>query len=565
MIRNLWTVHSPSTNLQRSSRCCERIALNGATLTNMAAMTAARPLVVAILDGWGIRDEREANAIALARTPILDRLTATSSCARLEASGEALGLAADKPGYMQAAYATIGAGRPLPQPAPMISHLIQEQGAASLATQPIITELVSSVRRLGGTVHLIGMVSPSGILGHQNIFAVLAAMLSHEGVDVQIHAVTDGIDTGCQSGVDQLREFLDDISGTENALLATLMGRAYGFDEPCDPDLVARAVKLLVDADGPTIDYPTAYLADCYLKQLHDDRIPPAMMTGYRGIRADDAVLLVNLSAETAQTLMQGIAARLKELSRGPQILSGAYSLIATSYADEMRLLPIFEMPPVSDTLGETLSRMGLTQLVLTESASASAFWLHARCGAPGLWPGETIMIADTPPLGKIEKRPDLAAASIAAEAMNAIKAGTQNLILLNFTNAALIGRTGNLRATIEAVEAVDKHLGKIAAQIEKRGGILIVTGSYGKAETMLVNGAKLPCRETTRAAVPFILAGAPERPVRERGTLADIAPTLLHLLGLRVPHAMTGQSLLTSPAKAAAHHADRPTADANV
>lgn len=537
----------------------------------MTAMPAARPLVVAILDGWGLRDEREANALALARTPIFDRLAATSPHCRLNASGEALGLGAGKPGYMQAAYGAIGAGRPLPQPAPIISQQIQLHGAASLATQPVIAELVSRVRRLGGALHLIGMVTPSGILGHQNIFAVLAAMLSHEGVEVQIHAVTDGMDTGAQSGIDHLREFLDDIAGAENAALGTLMGRAYGFDEPSDPDLVSKALRVLVDADGPVIDYPTAYLADCYQKNLQDDRIPPVMMSGYRGIRPDDAVLLLNFSADSARSLMHGIVTHLAARGRGSQVLSGAYSLIATSYADQMEIQPIFEMPAINDTLGETLSRMGMSQLVLTESACASAFWLHARGQMPDLWPGETVLVADTPPLAKIERRTELAAASIAAEALSAIKAGSQTLILLNFANAALLGRTGNMRATIEAVEAVDKYLGKIAAQIEKRGGMLIVTGSYGKAERMLVEGSKLPCRQTTQADVPFLIAGAPKGMMLANGTLSDIAPTILHLLGLRAPHAMTGQSLLTDASsglaarKAGRTSAETTTAEANV
>lgn len=517
------------------------------TLKNMTAMTAARPLVFAILDGWGIRDEREANAIALARTPIFDRLSATSPHCRLQASGEALGLGADRPGFAQAAYAAIGAGRPVPQPGPIIHRLIQAEGVASLATQPVIAEMIARVRRLGGAVHLIGMVTPSGIMGHQNIFAVLAAMLSHEGVDVQIHAVTDGLDTGAQSGIDHLREFLDDISGAENAKLASVMGRAHGFDEPSDPELTAKALKLLVEADAPTIDYPTAYLADCYQKHVHDDRVPPAMMTSYRGIRPDDAVLLVNFAPDSALSLLQGINDHLKARHRGQQVLSGFYSLIAPLNVETLGIRPIFDMPSVSDTLSETVSRMGQTQLVLTESACASELWLHARAGVPELWPGETVLVADTPPLAKIEKRTELAAASIAAEAVNAIKAAKQNLIILNFTNAALIGRTGNLRATIEAIEAVDKYLGKIAAQIEKRGGLLAVTGSFGKAETMVCEASKLPYRQTTDADVPFILAGAPKGTALRPGTLADIAPTLLDILGLRVPHVMTGRSLLTT------------------
>ncbi|MBI1260453.1 MAG: hypothetical protein GC184_01890 [Rhizobiales bacterium] len=521
----------------------------------MTAITTDRPLVLAILDGWGLRDEREANAIALARTPIFDRLAASYPHCHLDAAGEAVGLPAGRPGYAQAAFTTLGAGRAVPEMGQIISRFIQEDGADALARHPVMAEMIARVRSLGGAVHLVGMVSPSGILGHKHLMAVMAALLSHEGVDVQVHAVLDGIDAGAQSGLDHLREFIDDISAAENTMLASIMGRAYGFDEPSDPELAAKAVAMLADADALNADYPTAHLAACYAKGQRDDRIPPIITQAYRGIRSDDAVLLLNLHAETAHGLMSGLQARLADphLNRTPRKLSGFYSLVSTIDAENTDIRAIFETPQIADTLSQTLSQAGMEQLALTESICANQIWLNARAGKNELWPGETVLVADTPPFAKIDKRPELAAASITHEALVAMKAGTHHLITLHFPNAALFGKTGNLRATIDAVEAIDKHLGKIVAQVEKRKGTLVVVGSYGKAETMETADGKGGHRATTTAKVPFILAGAETGFALAHGTLADVAPTLLALLGIRKPAAMSGQSLLQPKAAQAA------------
>lgn len=513
----------------------------------MTAITTDRPLVLAILDGWGLRDEREANAIALARTPIFDRLAASFPHSQLDAAGEAVGLLAGRPGYAQAAFTTLGTGRAVPEMGQILSRLIQEDGADALARHPVIADMIARVRSLGGAVHLIGMVSPSGILGHKHLMAVMAALLSHEGVDVQVHAVLDGIDTGAQNGLDDLREFIDDISAAENTMLASIMGRAYGFDEPSDPELTAKAVAMLADADATRADYPTAHMAAYYAKGLMDDRIPPVITQNYRGIRPDDAVLLLNLHADTAHGLMTALLERLADphLNRIPRKLTGLYSLLPTIDSAATNMKTIFETPAIKDTLSQTLSQSGINHLVLTESICANQIWINARAGQPELWPGETVLVADTPPFAKIEKRPELAASSITNEALSAMKAGAHHVITVHFPNAALFGKTGNLRATIESIEAIDKHLGKILAQVEKRKATLLVVGSYGKAETMQTADGKSINRTTTTAKMPFILAGAGTDLALAHGTLADVAPTLLALLGLRIPALMSGHSLL--------------------
>lgn len=517
----------------------------------MTAMTGVRPLVLVLLDGWGVRAEREGNALAQARTRIYDRLAADAPQAVLAASGEAVGLAPGKPGHPQAAYATLGAGRAVEPPAARITRAFHDDGPAGIAAHPMLRQIVSRVRPLGGAVHLIGAMTPSGIAGHQHYLAVLAALLSHEGVKVWIHAVMDGQDSRGQSGIEHLTEFLEDIAGAENAELGSVLGRGYGFDDLSDPAAIATAWRALANAEATLTEYPTAYLDQCYRKGLSDDRVPPAITTSYRGIRQDDAIFLVNLQPDHGQGLLGAlIDPTVSGLAQKAPSLSGVYSLVRPTPPFGTDIEPLFDAMSFRTSLAETLSRAGLTQLTLTETVAEANLWTFARGGAASLFPGETVLVTDTPPLTLAEKKPELAAAAITDGLLSALKKGEHDVITANFSNAAILGRTGNMRATVEAIEAIDKYLGKIAAQVDKRGGMLVLCGTYGKAELMQDPETGGAWRGTTASHVPFILAGGPKSLTLREGTLADVAPTLLSLLGIDAPREMEGRSLLASAAQ---------------
>ena len=514
----------------------------------MSTTSGARPIVLALLDGWGIRGEREGNAVALARTPIYDRLAATWPRTELSASGEALGLLAGQPGHMQAAYAALGAGRPVEAPARVMGRSFAEGGAGGIASHPLLKEIISRVRPLGGAVHLVGMVTPSRIAGYQHYMAVLAALLSHEGVKVWVHAVMDGQDTGPQGGISHLQEFLDDISGAENAELGSLSGRSLGFDEGADAASIAALCRAIAGADAPYTEYPTAYLDECYRKGLDDDRIPPRLGNAYRGIRQDDAILLVNLQPDHGHALLSALTDPQSCGLPGPApVLSGVYTLTPLANPLPVEAKPLFAAASFRPSLAETVAGAGIAQLTLAESIAETAMSNLMRGGASAFFPGETILVTDTPPLAQIERKPELAAAALTNELLAAHKKGEHGLITVGFPNAALLGRTGNLKATVNAIEAIDKCLGKIAAQIDKRGGMLVLCGTYGKAELMIDPETGGPLRRTTASPVPFIVAGGSRNMPLARGTLADVAPTLLDLLGLAAPSQMTGRALIAA------------------
>lgn len=518
-------------------------------------MIGVRPLVLVLLDGWGIRAESEANALAEARTPVYDRLAGSGLHTVLAASGEAVGLGAGKSGNVQANYMTLGAGRPVEQDILRINRAIQDQGPRGLAANPVLQKLIHRVRPLGGAVHLIGTVSPGAVVGHQHHLAVLAALLSHEGLKVWVHGVLDGIDARPRSGIDYLAEFLDDIAGTEHATLGSLMGRAYAFDETQEQTLAKAAYRTLAFAEAPRAEYPSAHLGQCYAKGLDDDRVTPVMTQNYRGIRRDDAVFLVNLRPDVGTALMRELLG-----AETGALLSAACALTELSSDGLDRVEVLFERQPVPSTLSETLSRAGRSQLLLTETITEKNLSLFMRGGSERIYDGETIGVAETPPLSKIEKRPDLSAADLVGEALDAIKKGERDLLIVNLANVAVLGRTGNLRATVEAAEAIDKLLGKLAAQVEKRGGVLVITSPYGKGELMRDPETGDVWRGPTRSNMPFTLVGAEPGVALRFGTLADIAPTVLSLLGVAVPEAMTGRSLIVA-AEQTPEKADRVSA----
>lgn len=517
----------------------------------MSGTVGVKPLVLVMLDGWGIRAEREGNALAHARTPVYDRLAGTYPHTVLTASGPAVGLAPGKPGNAVSNYLTLGAGTPIEQDVARINRAIQDDGPRGLASNPTLQKLIQRVRPLGGAVHLIGMVSPGDVAGNQNHLAVLAALLSHEGVKVFVHGITDGIDAPPQSGILNLREWLDDVAGAEQVHLASLTGRALTVDETADAASLKTFWKAIAEADAPRTEYLSTHLDQCYAKGVNDDRIPPAISLNYRGIRRDDAVFLVNLRPDLGAHMIQDLI----EGETGA-ILSSIASLFPLDGAGLDWVEPLFAHRPVPMTFAEAMSQAGRRQLLLTETMAEKNLSLFWRGGINRIYDGETLALAETP-VAKMEKRPELAAADLTIEAMNAIKQGERDFLLVNFPNVALLGRTGNMRATIDAAEAIDKYLGKIAAQVEKRGLTMAITSAFGRGEMMADPDTGTAWRGPTKSNMPFTLVGPNLNKTNLKqsasnvglraGTLADVAPTLLALMNVATPAAMTGRSLLAS------------------
>ncbi|HBM88218.1 MAG: hypothetical protein P1U69_17855 [Parvibaculaceae bacterium] len=526
----------------------------------MARATSTEPVVLAILDGWGNRADSDGNGIANAKTPIFDRLAARGVRTMLAASGEAVGLGPDQPGNLEAGHRAIGAGRTEPQFAVRVNAAFAGDGPEPIADNRELQDLILKARSVGGAIHLVGLISPAGVEGHQYHLAVLAALMSHEGVQVWIHAILDGEDAGAQSGADCLGEFLHDIEGADNAQLVSVMGRRYAFDRLQREGQTGLALKAIVEAGAVSVDYAVPYIAECYEKGLCDADIPPAILTGYGGLRQDDALLLALLRADGAAPLMAALAdtSETSTIGIAPVELSAVCSLTPLAYPLRDQIPALFEEQRLNGTLSEALATAGKRQLYISDEASPFALGAYQLCGRPAAFEGESHLAVPSPKRQLFEKKPDLAALDLANETVSAVKAGSADAIIVHFPNVGLAARTGDPALVKKAAEIVDKALGKITAILEKRGGTLMITASHGNAEDMRTDDAGKANARNTRAAVPLVIDGPPAAMANialKPGRLADVAPTFLALFDAPQPQEMTGMSLLVSN-EAEAHEA---------
>lgn len=517
---------------------------------NLAANV--EPVVLAILDGWGNRADADANAIADAKTPIFDRLAARGIRTMLATSGEAVGLAPNQPGNAEAGHRSIGSGRIEPQSSLRIAKAIAGDDGQNLSDNPALRALIQKAKSVGGAVHLMGLISPAAVQGHQYHTAVLAALLSHEGLQVWIHAILDGEDTDPTSGADHLAEFLNDIEGAENANLATVMGRRFALDRLRRPTQLTQALNAIGEADVPVTEYAVPYVAECYGKGIYDADIPPAVTPAYRGVRQDDLVLVSLLRPNAATPLLLGLIGSDDAPAKHSRRLdlSAIYSLAPLAPPLAERAIPLFDEPRLNGTLSEALAAQGKRQSYISDSTFPEALNSFQTGGRAALFDGETRLVVPGPKKQQFEKKPELSALDMADELVAQVKAGHADVYVIHFPNLSYASHMGDPNLARKAAETIDKALGKITAILEKRGGTLMITGSHGNAEDMRRSEAGHVNTANTRAAVPLIIDG-PKGFAKslglKPGRLADIAPTILSLLDLNIPQEMTGQPLLVS------------------
>ena len=515
----------------------------------MAKPAHARPVVVALLDGWGLNEARDNNAIALAKTTIFDRLQNKWPTVHLQTAAQTVGLPEGTPGNTQAGHQTLEAGRPIPAISTQVHTQFTADSSKLLDENAVLHDMKQRLRSVGGSIHLMGLMSPAGVHGHQQHLAILAAQLSHEGFQVWIHAIMDGEDSPQQMGVDYLAEFLDDISGAENAHLASVQGRAYAMDPFREAAQIEPAYKAIVEADAPSITHGPSYLVENYDKELTDRDIPPAIMQGYGGLRQDDAILFVNVRPDSAPTLMQAFSSDTFDLFDNATLpdLMGTFSLTNFGTETEEGVTPLFTQERISQTLREAVSGAGLSQLHLAETLNMAT--LDLFCAKADPLPGEERILFPTQTRSKFLKKAEGAAFAMTTHAVDAIKNASHDLIILNYASLIRAAHSGDPAHTRKAVEVLDKCLGKLVAQLEKRNGSMLVTATHASAERQLDDETGAVDPTNTTHNVPLILMNADRVGdiTLAPGTLADLAPTILHLLEVSPPPAMMGKTLLCS------------------
>jgi 2,3-bisphosphoglycerate-independent phosphoglycerate mutase len=516
-----------------------------------------RPVVLCILDGWGAREDGPDNAIALADTPNWDRFMASAPHALLDASEHEVGLPAGQMGNSEVGHMNIGGGRVVLQDLPRIDRAIED---GTLARSPALAEFIGKLKASGGACHLMGLLSPGGVHAHQSHMAALANLVAAAGVPVRVHAFLDGRDTPPSSARGYIQRFLADIAAAgPQVAIATVSGRYYAMDRDKRWERVALAWRALVDAEGERAHSALAALDGAYARGETDEFVKPTVVEGYAGMRDGDGVLMANFRADRAREILLSLLDPDFAGFARPRTVRFAAALGLVEYSERLNgfLARLFLPQDMADTLGEVVAKAGLKQLRIAETEKYAHVTFFFNGGEEREFPGEARILVPSPKVATYDLKPEMSAYEVTDRLVEAIGSGAYDFIVVNYANTDMVGHTGDLGAAIKAVEAVDRCLGRLAEAVERAGGALLVTSDHGNAEMMQDTSTGQAHTAHTLNRVPVLLVAAPSRGIRLRdGRLADIAPTLLRLLDLPQPEAMTGRPLIEADTSAQARRA---------
>jgi 2,3-bisphosphoglycerate-independent phosphoglycerate mutase len=508
-------------------------------------MPLSAPALLCILDGWGWRPEPASdNAIAAANTPNYTRLLAECPHALLATSGAAVGLPRGQMGNSEVGHMNIGAGRIVAQDLPRIDVAIED---GSLARRPVLLALIDKAKSAGRAVHVMGLLSPGGVHSHQDHITALVKIFSEAGVPVFVHAFLDGRDTPPKSAKTYVDKFLSDVHGLAGMRLATLSGRYYAMDRDKRWDRVEKCTSAIVDAAGRRFDDALSAIDNSYAEETTDEFLLPCVLGDYAGIEDGDVLLFANFRADRAREISTVLLDKgFDGFARNRVVQFGAAAGL-TEYSDALKPLMAAVFPPedVRQTLGEVIAAHHMKQLRIAETEKYAHVTFFLNGGREDVFPGEDRILVPSPKVTTYDHKPEMSAYEVTEKLEEAIVSGKYDLIVCNYANPDMVGHTGVMRAAIQAVDTIDICLGRLRTALEKVGGMMLLTADHGNIEMMQDPLTHEAFTAHTTLDVPVIVFGAPKGTGLENGRLADVAPTLLDLMGLAKPAAMTGHSLL--------------------
>jgi len=507
--------------------------------------TPIRPVVLCVLDGWGHREGGEDNTLALARIPVWRGMIAAEPHALLDASAEAVGLPDGQMGNSEVGHMNIGAGRVVLQDLPRIDRALAE---GAIADAPAFRDFVDALKRSGGTAHLLGLMSPGGVHSHLRHIAGLARLLARAGVPVAVHAFLDGRDTPPKSAHDDLRAFAALIGDAAGIRIATVSGRYFAMDRDKRWDRVRSAYMALAEGEGRAADSADAAVAAAYGEDKTDEFVPATVIGGFAGMRDGDGVAMANFRADRAREILAALLDPAFDGFPRPRRIAFAAALGMVSYAEHLdRFLPaLFPPEALADTLGEVVARAGLRQLRIAETEKYAHVTFFLNGGEERKLEGEERILVPSPKVATYDLQPEMSAPEVTDRLVEAITSRRFDLIVVNYANPDMVGHTGVMQAAIRAVETVDACIGRVAEAVRAVDGALLITADHGNVEQMFDPETDGPHTAHSMNPVPIVLVNGPAAVRRlNDGRLADIAPTVLALMGLARPQAMTGRSLL--------------------
>ncbi len=507
------------------------------------------PLVLVVLDGWGLRPERENNAIALARKPVYDALVAGYPHAQLVASGEAVGLPAGQMGNSEVGHMNMGAGRVVYQDLTRIDKSIRD---GDFFTNPA---LVAAMDRCGGgshALHLIGLVSDGGVHSHtRHLYALVQLAARRKLERVFVHAITDGRDTSPTGGRGYAGELEDELRRAGTGRIASVSGRYYAMDR----DKRWERTKLAYDAivrgrDAERGRSSSEIIERAYAAGITDEFIKPAVITdaddrAIGPMATGDSVMFFNFRADRMRQITRAVA--FEAFDGFDRLEHPNVACTTMTEYDQTYGLPVaFTTDQFSGSLAEVLQAHGVANLRLAETEKYAHVTYFFNCGEERPYRGEERLLVPSPKVATYDLKPEMSAPGITDALVSDLEGRRHSAVICNYANADMVGHTGRLDAAVAAVQTLDACLGRIVTAVRQAGGVLIVTADHGNAEQMWDDELNAPHTAHTSNPVPVILVDEQARGRRLRGgSLRDVAPTMLTLLGLELAKEMTGRSLL--------------------
>ena len=502
------------------------------------------PVVLCIFDGWGERLETENNAIALAETPNWDNLVNSAPKSTLDASAEKVGLPTGQMGNSEVGHMNLGAGRVVMQYLPRIDAAIND---GSIAVNGSLLEYIRTIKETGGTCHLMGLMSPGGVHSHQNHIVSLSKILGKENIPTAIHAFMDGRDTPPKMGKYYLSQFIKDIEGLDKCQIATVTGRYYALDRDNRWDRIEQVYNAMAKGRGNTVDNPLLAITDAYEAGQTDEFILPNVIGDYSGINNGDGILMSNFRADRSREILASlIDPNFDGFERNMINFSAKLGMVEYSNYLSQFMGCMFSSSSLSGILGEVVANAGIKQLRIAETEKYAHVTFFLNGGREEVFEGEERILIPSPKVPTYDLQPEMSAPELTDKLVAAISSGEFGLIIVNYANGDMVGHTGILEAAIKAVQTLDICLGRLEEAILRADGTIFVTADHGNCESMYDVLASEPHTQHTLNVVPSILVNGPDW-VRglKAGRLCDVAPTLLHLMGLAQPAEMTGCSLL--------------------
>lgn len=505
-----------------------------------------KPVLLAILDGWGHTHASSDNAITCARTPNINKVTRDFPNGFINASELHVGLPAGQMGNSEVGHMNIGSGRVLMQDLPRIDAAIED---GSLAKKPALLNFIAKVKAKTGVVHVLGLLSDGGVHSHQAHIAAMAKIFAENGLIVKFHLFLDGRDTPPQSAINYVNNLDASLRWHDNVKIATISGRYFAMDRDNRWDRVEKAYNVLTQTT-PSQDSAISVIEQNYKNNVSDEFIPPVSIADYKGMNDGDGLFMCNFRADRVREILTALLdPEFGGFNRQKQIAFSA-TLGMTEYSSKLnKFIPaLFTPEPLTNILGEVVANAGLTQLRIAETEKYAHVTFFFNGGRENEFTGEERILVPSPKVATYDEKPEMSAYEITEKLVAAINSDKFDFIVVNYANTDMVGHTGDTKAAIKAVEVVDECLGKVIAATLAKGGAMLITADHGNAEQMFDAATNQPHTAHTLNIVPAIIIAENLQGKNIKipeGKLGDVAPTILQLLGLKQPVEMTGRSLL--------------------